>query len=308
MFSSIKIILLDLSGTIYTTSGPIADSHLTLKTLRKIIEKKQMGLLFLSNTTRESRKDVSKELHSFGIDIEPHEIMTPLAAAAYALPRTISNPLVFLSESSSKEFFDIRQSLTQGNSNIPSQQHHHHQQHDAIVVGLAPERLNYPTLNTAFLLLTNNNNNNKSIPFLACNRSKSWIVDNKGTQALGTGPFVTLLENATGKQAETVGKPSRGFFHEAVRVAIQNSLLQTEKKNMIQPTSILMIGDSIDDDIAGATSMGYQSILVRTGKYKQGDENRLPNHKPTYCMSSFSEFVHEFEKQSFMHNNKSTKL
>ncbi|MEL0027467.1 MAG: HAD hydrolase-like protein, partial [Perlucidibaca sp.] len=37
-----------------------------------------------------------------------------------------------------------------------------------------------------------------------------------------------------------------------------------------------MIGDDVEADVAGAVAAGLQGILVRTGKYRRGDEDRLP--------------------------------
>ena len=42
---------------------------------------------------------------------------------------------------------------------------------------------------------------------------------------------------------------------------------------LCDPSSVVMIGDDIRDDIIGATTFGMQGILVKTGKYYHGDEN-----------------------------------
>ncbi len=36
-----------------------------------------------------------------------------------------------------------------------------------------------------------------------------------------------------------------------------------------------MIGDDVDSDVNGALAAGLRGILVRTGKYRTGDEARL---------------------------------
>lgn len=38
---------------------------------------------------------------------------------------------------------------------------------------------------------------------------------------------------------------------------------------------IVMIGDDVRDDVNGALGIGYNAILVKTGKYRQGDENKI---------------------------------
>jgi ribonucleotide monophosphatase NagD (HAD superfamily) len=36
-----------------------------------------------------------------------------------------------------------------------------------------------------------------------------------------------------------------------------------------------MVGDDVEADVNGATDAGLQGILVQTGKYRDGDEDRL---------------------------------
>ncbi|MEX2579673.1 MAG: HAD hydrolase-like protein [Verrucomicrobiales bacterium] len=36
-----------------------------------------------------------------------------------------------------------------------------------------------------------------------------------------------------------------------------------------------MVGDDVDGDVIGAINAGLQGVLVRTGKYSDGDEDKL---------------------------------
>lgn len=40
----------------------------------------------------------------------------------------------------------------------------------------------------------------------------------------------------------------------------------------VAPQDAVMIGDDVRQDVGGANAIGMQSILVRTGKYRAGDE------------------------------------
>merc|ERR1712039_215316 len=84
--------------------------------------------------------------------------------------------------------------------------------------------------------------------------------------AMQAGPFVAALEFATGRDAVVIGKPSRVFFDAAARDAAGE----------VSPDSrhCVMIGDDALDDVQGAMDAGMQAILVRTGKYRSGDEAR----------------------------------
>jgi ribonucleotide monophosphatase NagD (HAD superfamily) len=44
----------------------------------------------------------------------------------------------------------------------------------------------------------------------------------------------------------------------------------------LPPQDCLMVGDDVDADVAGAMARGLRAVLVRTGKFRPGDEGRLP--------------------------------
>ena len=62
---------------------------------------------------------------------------------------------------------------------------------------------------------------------------------------------------------------------------------------------ILTQGDAWDDDVQGALNAGMHGILVKTGKYRQNDENKIDN--PTYVAENFADAV-DFIVQNFTNN------
>ena len=76
---------------------------------------------------------------------------------------------------------------------------------------------------------------------------------------LDVAPFVAALEHATGRKARVFGKPAKPFFHAAIE--------QLE----LPAGGIVMVGDDISTDIAGAHEAGLKGVLVRTGKYRASD-------------------------------------
>ena len=70
------------------------------------------------------------------------------------------------------------------------------------------------------------------------------------------------LEQA-GVDAVITGKPSTEFFHQVLASA------------SAQPSQALMVGDDVFGDIEGAINAGIPACLVRTGKYRPGDEHRI---------------------------------
>lgn len=114
----------------------------------------------------------------------------------------------------------------------------------------------------------------------------------KDGMCLGPGAFVKGLEYSAGVQAHTVGKPSEDFY----RAALDD----------VEPEAAIMIGDvsqspnhivlfsytshksrtslqDVKDDVAGAQALGMRGILVRTGKYRQGDEHKIDPPPANVC-------------------------
>uniref|UniRef100_A0A7S2HLI8 Phospholysine phosphohistidine inorganic pyrophosphate phosphatase n=1 Tax=Alexandrium andersonii TaxID=327968 RepID=A0A7S2HLI8_9DINO len=107
------------------------------------------------------------------------------------------------------------------------------------------------------------------------------------------GPFAAALEFSTGKTAVVVGKPSSAFFHAAVAdvgCAVDVPALLPE---------CVMIGDDAVDDVQGAMDAGMRAILVRTGKYQAGDEERCRT-PPLAVVDSFPDAVDFLHREGLL--------
>ncbi len=145
------------------------------------------------------------------------------------------------------------------------------------MVGLAPSQFHYEKLNQAFRLVLD------GAPLIAIHKGRYY--QRLDGLALGPGPFVTALEYATNKKAEVVGKPEKQFFLDAL-----GSLGAG-----LRPEEAIMIGDDVRDDVGGAQSAGFRGVLVRTGKYRHGDENTMPGNGPWATVDSFPDAVNVIE-------------
>src|SRR4029078_2378712 len=81
----------------------------------------------------------------------------------------------------------------------------------------------------------------------------------KGWTKPGTGAIIAMLEEATGKKAFSVGKPSPVMM----RMARKGIGLETAETTVI--------GDTMETDVLGGVQMGYRTILVLTGWTKRED-------------------------------------
>uniref|UniRef100_A0A2K6GDU7 Haloacid dehalogenase-like hydrolase domain-containing protein 2 n=1 Tax=Propithecus coquereli TaxID=379532 RepID=A0A2K6GDU7_PROCO len=113
-------------------------------------------------------------------------------------------------------------------------------------------------------------------PLIAIHKARYY--KRKDGLALGPGPFVTALEYATDTKATVVGKPERTFFLEALR------------GTGCEPEEAVMIGDDCRDDVGGAQNAGMLGILVKTGKYRAADEEKI-NPPPYLTCESFPHAV-----------------
>ena len=90
------------------------------------------------------------------------------------------------------------------------------------------------------------------------------------------GGVAALLAYAGGREPETLGKPSRLLF-EAIAADASSSI-----------SEMLMVGDDAEVDVAASNALGMRGILVRTGKYRPGDE-KVVTPKPTAVLDSIAD-------------------
>ena len=117
---------------------------------------------------------------------------------------------------------------------------------DVVVVGGIRE-CSYEALNLAFQHLRS------GARLIATQRGKFFLTAD-GEQ-LDTGGFVALFEYSASIQAITTGKPTRHFF----AGALQDFGSAADR--------VIVVGDDRATDIEGAHAMGWESVLVHTGKW-----------------------------------------
>ncbi|XP_018416505.1 PREDICTED: haloacid dehalogenase-like hydrolase domain-containing protein 2 [Nanorana parkeri] len=246
---AMKAVLVDLSGTLHIEDTAIPGAQEALRRLRS----SPLAIRFVTNTTKESKRTLLERLRKLQFDISEDEIFTSLTAARNLVEQKNVRPMLLVHDSALPDFEGIA-------SDGPN----------AVLIGLAPERFNYQTMNEAFRLVLD------GAPIIAIHKARYY--KRKDGLALGPGPFVTALEYATDTKATVVGKPEKTFFLEALR------------STGCSPEEAVMIGDDSRDDIGGAQNTGMLGILVRTGKYRDGDEHKI-DPAPHLTCASFPEAV-----------------
>jgi HAD superfamily hydrolase (TIGR01458 family) len=232
---AVRGILMDLGGVIYVGSTPIEGAIAAVEQLRH----GGIPLRFITNTTRRSRRQVIADLSRMGLRVEDNELLTPALMARSYLEKHSLSPFLVVHPELEKDFAG----LAPGRS-------------EAVVVGDAGEFFTYDHLNRAYRKIAAG----AALLALAMNRN---FKDRDGELSLDAGPFVVALEFATKRKAVLLGKPSPEFFTLAI------DSLGCDRAHVV------MIGDDAEADVGGAMAAGIKGILVRTGKYRPGDETEL---------------------------------
>ncbi|HTJ13323.1 MAG TPA: HAD-IIA family hydrolase [Dinghuibacter sp.] len=112
--------------------------------------------------------------------------------------------------------------------------------------------------------------------FIITNRDPSPRKPGWGN--LGIAAVTAMIEEATGRRAFSIGKPSPVMFRSARKILD----LETE--------GTTVIGDTMDTDIQGAVQLDYRTILVLSGISKKEHLNRYA-FKPDMIVPSVGEIT-----------------
>lgn len=225
----IKAIFLDLEGTLYFKEKQIEGASATLADLKQ----RQIQVRLLTNTDSKSPSNIHKQLAAMGIETDEDSIFTCVSAA-----------LEFLKENGKDNCYCL---VSREIMPCFSDYHNDDGKVEWVVVGDFRDSVNCETMDRAFKHLVD------GAELIALHKGRFFIRSDG--YHLDTGAFVQLFEYASGKNAMVIGKPSPYFLKMAL------------KQVGCKPNEVMIVGDDITTDIAGAKQIGALSVLVKTGKY-----------------------------------------
>jgi HAD superfamily hydrolase (TIGR01458 family) len=232
----VDAVLFDLDGTLYTPSGPVPGAVEVVRTLKA----RGRAVRFVTNTTSRSRATLAERLRGMGFPAEVHEIYSPPWAAG-----------AFLRARGARAYLLVPPGAGEDLAGVPTDEEHP----DYVVIGDLGEAWTFERLNHAFRLILE-----RGARLIGLGRTRYWQAAD-GLR-LDVGPFVAALEEATGQRALILGKPDPTFF-------------ETVLRDLGLPADrVLMVGDDIEADIAGAQQVGIRGVLVQTGKFRPADLER----------------------------------
>jgi HAD superfamily hydrolase (TIGR01458 family) len=230
-------LLLDIDGVLLVSWEPIPGSIEAFEEIRRV----GLPVCLITNTTTHPRTELAEILRGAGFSVEARQIVTAVTATAEHLRTSHAGASVFVLSDG-----DARDDM-EGVSLVASPE-----EADVIVLGGASDAFTYPTVTSVFRRLMD------GAALVAMHRNFYWRTA-RGLE-LDAGAYVAGLEVASGVQAEVCGKPSAAYFHAALGVL------------GVPAERAAMVGDDVLNDVEGARAAGLIGVLVRTGKYRPGDE------------------------------------
>ncbi|QDU54656.1 TIGR01457 family HAD-type hydrolase [Aeoliella mucimassa] len=227
--------LLDMDGVIYRSSELIPGAKQFIETLRSC----DIPFMFLTNNSQRTRRDVATKLERMGIPVTEKHIFTCAMATARYLARQHPGGTAYVIGEGG-----LQTALHKNGYAVVDRSP------DYVVVGEG-RTLSFEMLETAVQMVLD------GAKLVATNLDPNCPTKS-GTRP-GCGAIVKLIEEATGIQAFSVGKPSPVMMRQA-------------RKELGMATSeTIMVGDTMETDILGGVQMGYRTVLVLSGGTKRED-------------------------------------
>ena len=223
-------LLADLDGVVYRGSLAIPGA---VESLNRASAMMRVG--YITNNASRTDEAVAAHLSSFGLSVQPADVVTSPQAAVRMLRDAVppaSTVLVVGGEGLTREVERAGFTMTRVAADLPA----------AVIQGFAPE-VGWGDLAEASFAL------HRGIPWIATNTD--WTIPLEGGVAPGNGTLVSAVHTAVGRLPEVAGKPESPIFSEAAR--------------RFDAHNPLFVGDRLDTDIVGANRVGMSSALVLTG-------------------------------------------
>lgn len=224
-----KGFLIDMDGVIYSGNDLIPGADTFIANLQA----QNIPFLFMTNNSQRAPIDAVNKLAGMGIYVKEENVYSSAMATAYFLKFMKPNGTAFVLGEGGLITSLHQAGYTLVNSNP-----------DFVVVGEG-RNFTLEMVNKAVDMILG------GAKLIATNLDPS--PKKKGWDNLGIKAVVAMLEEASGKKAFSVGKPS------PVMMRAARKYLGLEAKETI------IIGDTMATDILGGVQLGYTTILTMSG-------------------------------------------
>ncbi|HZB48909.1 MAG TPA: HAD-IIA family hydrolase [Mycobacteriales bacterium] len=256
------VALLDLDGVVYLGPTPVPGAPEALAAVRAA----GMRLAFVTNNASRTAEAVAELLRGMGVQADPAEVVTSSQAACHVLAERLpagAPVLVVGGEGLHREAADRGFKVVAGADDEPA----------AVVQGYGAQ-VGWRELAEVTV---------------AVRRGAWWVATNldltipsvRGPLP-GNGSLVGVVAAVTGRQPQVTGKPDPAMHRESV-----------QRSGARDP---LVVGDRLDTDVAGASRVGCDSLLVLTGVTTPADLLAAgPEQRPTYVTAGLDGLLEPYE-------------
>lgn len=233
---AIELVCLDISGTVVEGSaGPALPG--AVEAVRRIAAR--LPVRFVTNVTSRPCAQLVRHLQELGLLDDPEALFTPATTARRVLADE-RGAGVLLADGPVREDLDWFREDPEGPS---------------VLVATEGHDLRIRDLQPAFRRLLD------GARLFALQRNRYFRRE--GELWTDVGPLAALLAYAADTEIEVFGKPSELLFDSIAAEA------------GVERERLLMVGDDAEFDVAATAALGLHGVLVRTGKYRPGDEDRV---------------------------------
>lgn len=249
MSQMIRGVIFDIDGVLEYQGDVYPYAVDTIQRLRN----RGLTVRFLTNSTLKSRASCTRLLREKGFIVFDHEVFTAsYITAAYLRFLHPRSCWIMLDGEGRDEFQDFEQD---------------YENPEYIVIGDNRSCFDFDHLNEALRLLL------KGAKLIGM---QSELIDTSMEKTeLNVGSWVGMLERASGVRAIYTGKPNSFAFE----LALQSMVLGNKQ--------VAMIGDRLSSDVMGASRIGLQTVLIKTGEFRPSDLTN--NIRPDYIINSIGD-------------------
>ncbi|MBF0416725.1 MAG: HAD-IIA family hydrolase [Magnetococcales bacterium] len=225
-FSSIRLVAFDLDGTLWLGDALLPGALQSVQSLSA-----RYRIAYHTNNSTRSDAEVADKLRRLGVVADPEAVHTSTTATARHLVEEGLSGICVIGSSG------LRRTLENHGLRLVDDASASH-----VVVGMDVE-IDYHRITMALQVLL------KGGLFIACNADANFPVEG-GHRLPGCGAMVGAIQGAVGRGPDRlIGKPSPCIL---AQIAAQHGL---------RPEEILVVGDSLESDIAMARAFGSPAVL-----------------------------------------------
>lgn len=255
----INHLLLDMDGVLWHGDTPLPGLVAFFDTLRR----HQIGFVLATNNATKTAAMYTAKLARFGVDVPPEQILTSAEATATHMAGQYppNTPIYIVGDKGLHDAMAAHgfRAITPADVRAGAEA-------AFVVVGFTPHAT-YEDLAMASLLV------HRGVRFVGTNPDPSYPSEIGPLP--GAGALLAVITTATGVEPMLIGKPGPIVFQEAV------------KRLGGDPAGVVMVGDRLSTDIAGAKAAGLRAVLVLSGISTRADVAGSPV-KPDYIFDDIN--------------------